>query len=122
MILVCHLSQVINADHGLIKTCVVTVRALQQINGFGHLFFLTKVILINGKNSVILALAATITVIKMMGRNHSDVFLTLLKGHLKIPWLSRHQVGGQEKHLVTLEAIILAYATENKCHTDPPFG
>lgn len=38
VILVCHLSQVINADHGLIKTCVVTVRASQQINVFGHLF------------------------------------------------------------------------------------
>lgn len=38
VILVCHLSQVINADHGLIKMCVVTVRTLQQINGFCHLF------------------------------------------------------------------------------------
>lgn len=74
VILVCHLSQVINADHGLIKTCVVTVRALQQINVFGHLFFLTKVILINGKNSVNLALAVTVAVIKMMARNHSDAF------------------------------------------------
>lgn len=39
VILVCHLSQVINTDHGLIKTCVVTVRALQPINALGHLFF-----------------------------------------------------------------------------------
>jgi len=38
VILVCHLSQVINADHCLNKTCVETVRASLQINGFGHLF------------------------------------------------------------------------------------
>lgn len=39
VILVCHLSQVINADHGLIKTRVLTVRALQPTNALGHLFF-----------------------------------------------------------------------------------
>lgn len=38
VILVCHLSQVIKTDHSLIKTCVVTVRALEQINRLGHLF------------------------------------------------------------------------------------
>lgn len=37
-------------------------------------FFLTKVILINGKNGVNLALAVDIAVIKTMVRNGCDVF------------------------------------------------
>lgn len=38
-ILVCHLSRLITADHGLIKTSVLTVRALPPINALGHLLF-----------------------------------------------------------------------------------
>lgn len=49
-------------------------------------------------------------------------FFTSFKGHLEILHLTRHQVGGQEMHLVTLEAVILAYAAGNKCLKGPPFG
>lgn len=85
---------------------------------------LTEVTLINGKNIVHLALTVSITVITITVRNQPDVSqpLTTFEGHLTICVFSASQVGRQEKHLVTLGAAILAYATGNKCLKGPPFG
>lgn len=77
-------------------------------------------ILITGKNIVNLALAVNIT---MMVRNQP---LTSSEGHLKIVFSSPHtppgRVGRQAEHLLTPGAVILAYATGNKCLGGPPFG
>lgn len=55
-----------------------------------------------------------------MARNEA---LTLVEGRWKIaPPPQQRQVGGQGKHLLTLGAVILAYATGSKCLRGPPFG